>query len=133
MESKTAVFATLSKTKILEDVSNEITTFVVRDLPKTDSESKPKTALESNAPKNRPTSENGFILDPHWAPQEGTNLSRRHQNCERGILWGPNGSQMVIQTLPKPILAPILNIFSPISDDMGIQFVTFLDAIFIQR
>ena len=43
--------------------------------------------------------------------QEGTNLSRRHPNCERGILWGPNGSQMVTQTLQKPISVSILKIF----------------------
>ena len=112
MEPKTAVFATLSKIKILKDISNEITTFLVWDPLKTDSESKPKTAQENNAPKSHPLSENGFILDPHWAPQEGSNFSRRHQHCERGILWGPNGSKMVTHTLQKPILVPILNIFS---------------------
>ena len=111
MQSENVVFATLSKTKILKDLPNEITTFLVRDPPKTDSKSKPKTALQNNPPKSHPTSENGFILDPHWAPQEGTNLSRRHQNCEHGILWEQNGSQMVTQTLQKPISAPFLNIF----------------------
>ena len=111
MEPKNGVFATLSKTKILKDVSNEITTFLIRDPPKTDSESKPKTTLENNAPKSHPTSENSLILDTRWAPQEGTNLSRRHQKCERGILWGPNGSKMVTQTFQKPILVQILNIF----------------------
>ena len=109
MEPKNNVFATLSETKILKDLSNEITTFLVRDPPKTDSKSKPKTALQKNAPKSHPSCENCFILDSHWAPQEGTNFSRRHQKCERGILWGPNGSQMVTQTLQKPILAPTFN------------------------
>ena len=115
IEPKSDVSAPLSKTKTLKDVSNEITTFLVQDPLNTDSESKPKTALENNAPKSHPTSENCFILDPHWAPQEGTNLSRRHQNCECGILWEPSASQMRTQTLQKPnsapILAPILNFF----------------------
>ena len=65
MEPKTYVFATLSKPMILKDVSNEITTFLVQDPPEIDSKSKPKTALENNAPKSHPTCENGFILGPH--------------------------------------------------------------------
>ena len=46
MDPKTVVFASLSKNKILEDVSNEIITFPGLDPPKTASESKPETALE---------------------------------------------------------------------------------------
>ena len=62
---KRLFFATLSKPMILKDVCNEITTFLVQDPPEIDSKSKPKTALENNAPKSHPTCENGFILGPH--------------------------------------------------------------------
>ena len=104
--------ATLSQTKILKDLPYGITTFLVRGPPKTDSETKPKTALENNAPKKHPTCESCSIFGPpHWAPEEGTNLSRRHPNCELGVLWGPKGSQMATKTLQKPTLAPISNIF----------------------
>ena len=65
MDPTTDVFASLSKNKISKDVSNEITTFLVQDPPEIDSKSKPKTALENNAPKSHPTCENGFILGPH--------------------------------------------------------------------
>ena len=133
MESETAVFATLSKTKILKDLPYGITTFLVRGPPKTDSESKPKTALENNAPKSHPTCENCSILDPHWAPHGGTNLSRRHPNCELRLLWGPKGSQMATQTLQKPTLASILHIFEKVFDVLGIQFVTSWDAIYSHR
>ena len=68
MESKTGVFATLSKNKILKDVSNEITTFLAWDPPKTDSESKPNTALENNAPKCNPTSEHYHFGPPFGTP-----------------------------------------------------------------
>ena len=80
MEPKTGVYATASKTKILKDISNEITTFLIRDPPKTASESKPEIALENNARKSHPTFEKRSILEPHGGPQEVTNLSRRHQN-----------------------------------------------------
>ena len=64
MDPTTDVFASLSKNKILKDVSNEITTFLMQDPPKTASESKPETALEKMLLK----ATQHLKIAPFWTP-----------------------------------------------------------------
>ena len=71
MEPKNGVFATPSKNKILKDVSNEITTFLAWDPPKTDSESKPNTAMENNAPKEAQRMRIASFWIPTGHPRRG--------------------------------------------------------------